>query len=1122
MITWVLDNVDSDIIEATFILLILKEQQDKNDLISQLTPLKARMKFVIVDQVTEGAACTALLAKEHIDNDVPLFIANSDQFIEWDASSFWKDRAAANEKGVDGDVLCFDVPMENNDTKWSYAAVDEEGYITDLKEKIVISRNATVGMYYWAKGSDFVESAEAMIAANDRSNGEFYVAPAYIYGIKANRKYTVSFCSNMWGLGVPHDLTTFLSDYSRPNIKAIANGAGDDVAKKHYGRTSGSLIFIAHRGNVDGPNPSEENKPEYLLRALSMGFDVEVDAWLDPETMQWALGHDAPTYPIEYDFLLTPGFWIHAKNCHALQAMVHDTRIHCFTHDQDEYTLTSQGVIWAYPNVNLAGKNCIAVMYSNPERLIERSDIGGICHDIVGPLRKQYIASRLNDDTVCPTSRRIRLVVFDLDGVLVESRDLHYEALNRALEEEAGKECVISREEHTHVYDGLSTNQKLKMLEVAKGLPSDLHQNVWDKKQAYTESLVNEMLGPLDHILNTITALKKMSLPVCVASNCIRSSVKTILTQIGLMPYVDVFLSNEDVKNAKPNPDIYEKACSIFGVSPSETLVVEDSTIGFEAASRAGCHMLRVSNPHDVTESSVKSRIQELECLTEEVTIVLPLAGPYPEIWQAREASEMPLYLTDVSGESVLELIGKSLSTRRYVANYIFVVKEAVSKAYDVDALCAKAVDYAPLKIVKTKTDTLSSLHTILQIPAEYIPDNVPLLVADGHHIPVWKDGESLDNILGSHSAGALTVVQATNPRFSYVRLSFDKRSKEGPSRVVEVAMEGRPTSDLACSGLYYFKRASDLREAAKTVIGTNQRWLGRFFTAQLYNELVQNGLEVEALQLKNYWSLRTVDEIERYKMIALPAIAVSHLDEIYDEMIERQTRYVTKSCIKYDTQLSASDMEPLPGRRCYAVYSMCDTSNWKPTVAFSQLMDKVKAVIGENHCFYKATDEHTSNLTGTLHWTFLQLIGFNLFDKVDIDQGYGDVIEGNLLRHLPRVKITFSRLVVAQGSIMLLGYPTSDVNNSRFHLRRSLTRCGLPLFEPFLNDIVHMTLVRFASPIDASTVAELQKTVDEFSGVVSFGSFSVNELRLSPATWKMQPQELATYQDETRVIKLL
>ena len=105
-----------------------------------------------------------------------------------------------------------------------------------------------------------------------------------------------------------------------------------------------------------------------------------------------------------------------------------------------------------------------------------------------------------------------------------------------------------------------------------------------------------------------------------------------------------------------------------------------------------------------------------------------------------------------------------------------------------------------------------------------------------------------------------------------------------------------------------------------------------------------------------------------------------------------------------------------------------------------------------------------------------------------------------------------------------MLGFPTADVNSVRFRLRRSLTRCGLPLFEPYVNDIVHMTLVRFASPVEERTLIALQKTMLQYKNeTLSFGSLSVDELDLSPATWKMQAQELKRYKpDQCRTVKLL
>lgn len=377
-----------------------------------------------------------------------------------------------------------------------------------------------------------------------------------------------------------------------------------------------------------------------------------------------------------------------------------------------------------------------------------------------------------------------------------------------------------------------------------------------------------------------------------------------------------------------------------------------------------------------------------------------------------------------------------------------------------------------------------------------------------------------------------MTVVGSIDPRFSYARLNtnmrsnMDPMSRQGPNSVIEVTMESKPSSHLACSGLYYFKRAGYFMKAAKAIIASNQRWLGRFYTAQTFNEMVKDGLELDALHLQNSWSLRNVNEIQSYERLALPAIAVGKLGSIYDEMKERQGRNLAEKGVSHDKELLESEIEPLPERRCLAIYSLCDRSNWKPTVALSSFVKEVQGILGQNHCYYEPLKEsdgrktYASVLSGVLHWTYCQLVGFKYYDKVEIPEGYGDVVEGTLLRHLPRIKINFSRLVLTPNNIILLGFPTADVNSSRFRLRRSLNRCGLPLFEPFLNDIVHMTLVRFATPISGSALAALEKTVLDFESSLSFGSLAVDELKLSPATWKMQAHELQQYQ--ARTMKLL
>lgn len=1058
------------------------------------------MKFVLVDQVTEGAACTALLARAHINNDDPVFIVNSDQFVEWDADAFWKDRIAGNAAEVDGDILCFHVPMEENDIKWSYAALDDKDHVTEIREKEVISENATVGFYYWSRGNDFVESAEAMIAANARVKGEFYVAPVYNFGVSNfQRKYTVSYCKKMWGLGVPADLVSFLSEFVRPRIDGKILQDHEPLSAM----SNGPLRFIAHRGNVFGANPALENQPEYIDKALKMGFDVEVDAWFMPETGKWWLGHDEPQYETYYEYLLTDGMWVHCKNGAALQVLSQDDRAHCFFHDRDDYTITSRGVMWAYPDQPMLGPRSIAVMYSQPEALLDQQ-IGGVCQDNVGELRDKYTRMNLSSNHV---NKRIRLVIFDLDGVLVESCDLHYEALNQALLEVAGSSFVISREEHLFIYDGLSTNQKLHMLTESKDLDPKLHKAVWQRKQDLTEEMVKTTLGPSDHILEAISGLKKNGFAVAVASNCIRSSVKTILETIDVMRFIDVYVSNEDVENAKPAPDIYLKACKSFCVDPSEALVVEDTVKGFEAASRAGCSMLRVKDPNDTTISAAMNRIRELELPSQKITVVVPLAGPTPEMWlQGRtgNCSEAPVFLADAAGRPTLYWIMDSLRSRRYQLQYVFLIKATQSRQFQLEALCAAAVDYQPFKVELVKRDTLGSLQTILQCSPDIVPSDSPLLIADGHHLVDWGRG-SIDDLLSSPADGSIAVNLSSDPRDSYVSLLPGDTLE---TAVAEIHIERNPVSQLACSGLYFYRKAADFWEAANHLVSQNQRSRGVFYTAPTFNDMISEGKRVDAVKVVKSWSLQSASEVRDFTRYFVPWGANERQTDIYNEMEKRQMKNVIKGGLKFDDNL-LHEADP---RKCMAVYSLCDHENFVETHAFVKVQKQLKELLGDGHCFYEPAGPNKSGesspLDATLHWTLMQLIGFQAFDKIKVPAEYKDVVEVQVQRYLPRVKINFSRLVLTPSNILMVGYPSVDVNTSRINLRRALNRNGMPLFEPYINDLVHTTLVRFASPIEATKIEPLVRILEGFKNV-PLASMQVDSMSISPATWRMQKREL-------------
>jgi dTDP-glucose pyrophosphorylase len=203
MIQTVVDNLN---IDANYIFIVQKDHYEKYNLQSLLRAIKPNCQIVQVDGMTEGAACTTLLAKHLINNDNPLVMANSDQFVEWNSNEAMY---AFNADKVDGGILTF----KAQHPKWSYAKLDENGFVSDVAEKKVISDNATVGIYFWKKGSDYIKYAEEMIAANDRTNNEFYVCPVFNYAIKSGKKIRVKEISKMWGIGTPEDLNYFLDNY---------------------------------------------------------------------------------------------------------------------------------------------------------------------------------------------------------------------------------------------------------------------------------------------------------------------------------------------------------------------------------------------------------------------------------------------------------------------------------------------------------------------------------------------------------------------------------------------------------------------------------------------------------------------------------------------------------------------------------------------------------------------------------------------------------------------------------------------------------------------------------------------------------------------------------------------
>ena len=192
----------------------------------------------------------------------------------------------------------------------------------------------------------------------------------------------------------------------------------------------------------------------------------------------------------------------------------------------------------------------------------------------------------------------IKAVLFDMDGVLIDARDWHYQALNEALEPFGAE---ISYKDHLDRFNGLSTNTKLKILSAENSVPTSLHSIINEIKQDRTLRIAGQLCSPVVQHQILLSRLRLDNVSIAVVTNSIRKSAEALLDFAQLLGFLDVLITNQDVSRQKPDPECYLLACERLGIRPSEALVIEDGDYGAEAAIKAGCHIIKVNSPSDVS-----------------------------------------------------------------------------------------------------------------------------------------------------------------------------------------------------------------------------------------------------------------------------------------------------------------------------------------------------------------------------------------------------------------------------------------------------------------------------------------------------------------------------------------
>lgn len=205
---------------------------------------------------------------------------------------------------------------------------------------------------------------------------------------------------------------------------------------------------------------------------------------------------------------------------------------------------------------------------------------------------------------------KIKAVIFDMDGVLIDAKEWHYLALNRALKLFG---MSIDYEQHLRRFDGLPTKEKLLTLHREQGLPPKLFNFINQLKQKYTLEIVETSCHPTFQHEFLLSRLSQDGYKLAVASNSIQKTIEVMLTKANIIDYFDFYLSNEDVVKSKPSPDIYLKAISRLGLSPFECLIVEDNENGIKAAEASCAHVLAIKKIEEVNYTNIISKINALE-----------------------------------------------------------------------------------------------------------------------------------------------------------------------------------------------------------------------------------------------------------------------------------------------------------------------------------------------------------------------------------------------------------------------------------------------------------------------------------------------------------------------------
>tara|TARA_Y100000591_G_scaffold226165_1_gene197229 strand:- start:118 stop:1488 length:1371 start_codon:yes stop_codon:yes gene_type:complete len=450
----------------------------------------------------------------------------------------------------------------------------------------------------------------------------------------------------------------------------------------------------------------------------------------------------------------------------------------------------------------------------------------------------------------------IKAIFFDLDGVLVDTKLIHFEALNFSLYKILKKK--ISFKDHVEIYDGLPTVEKLKILKKKIKISKINENKIIKLKQKKTKEFLKKKIKFNKKIYSMINILSK-KYKIAIATNATKSTLDLILNKLKIKKFINYQISNEEIFNPKPHPEIYLKCLLSLKLRPKETIILEDSHYGRQAAQETNCHLMPIRSLKDVSINSIKKSIKAIDknnkfsltnkWVDNKLNILIPMAGLGSRFKDAGYIFPKPLI--EIREKTMIQMVVDSLNIG---ANYIFIIQKKHQKKFNLISTLRTMVPNC--KIIEIDGLTDGAACTTL-LAKKYINNSNPLIIANSDQYIEWNSSKTLYNFYTKDFDGGILTFESIHPKWSYAKCDNNQ--------IVKEVAEKKVISKNATVGVYYWKKGSDYVNYANKMIKNNKRVNNEFYVCPVYNEAINDGKKIAISHVDKMYGLGTPEDLKNY-----------------------------------------------------------------------------------------------------------------------------------------------------------------------------------------------------------------------------------------------------------------